>query len=288
MYLDTLYDKLNQSIKESNGIINAEITKLWMIMYTQLIYEAKRGDVRNFLRWDIINKTLHLKNRIEVDEWYRYLVSLSNWKTKWEKAIEESYVGNPIVFDKDDRTSPQLVQHIFNLACFEDVMSINVTDMDAVIEFGGGYGSMCRLFYKLNYDGKYFIYDLKPFSILQTLYLKDLGIDVINEQNEIWTQVWCTDNLEYMRKALQDYKGERILFIADWSFSETPIGLRKKVLDIVENQCTYFHFCYQNEFDSIDNKKYFNELQSSFKNIVWRHMEIPYHQENFFLFGKVI
>lgn len=288
MNLDTLYEKLNHSIKESNGIINAETTKLWMIMYTQLIYEAKRCDARDFLRWDIINKTLHLKNRAEADEWYKYLINLSNWKTKWEKVIKENSVGNPIVFNKDNRTSPQLVQHIFNLAYFEDMMSIDITDIDLVIEFGGGYGSVCRVFYNLNYDGKYFIYDLKPFSILQTLYLRDLGIDVINEQDEIWNQVWCASELGYMRKVLKAYMGRKILFIADWSLSETPLSLREKVFDILEDRCTYFHICYQHEFDNINNKEYFSKFQNRFKNIEWRDMEVPYHQGNSFLFGKTI
>lgn len=74
----------------------------------------------------------------------------------------------------------------------------------------------------------------------------------------------------------------------EWSLSETPLSLREKVFDILEDQCTYFHICYQHEFDNINNKEYFIKLQNKFKNIQWRNMEAPYHQRNSFLFGKTI
>jgi hypothetical protein len=46
-------------------------------------------------------------------------------------------------------------------------MGLDVRGFDFVIEFGGGYGSLCRLFFNQQFKGQYVLFDLPPFSALQ-------------------------------------------------------------------------------------------------------------------------
>src|SRR5207244_11597755 len=53
-----------------------------------------------------------------------------------------------------------------------------VDDLACVLEFGGGYGSMCRLFHNLGFRGRYLIFDLPAFSALQRFFLRSIGMCV--------------------------------------------------------------------------------------------------------------
>ena len=48
---------------------------------------------------------------------------------------------------------------------------------DVIVEFGGGYGSMCRLVRKLGFKGRYVIFDLRPILALQKYYLGLHGVE---------------------------------------------------------------------------------------------------------------
>jgi hypothetical protein len=47
-----------------------------------------------------------------------------------------------------------------------------VKDHEVIVEFGGGYGSMCRLIYQAGYMGSYIIYDFAHLNLIQDYYLK--------------------------------------------------------------------------------------------------------------------
>ena len=54
----------------------------------------------------------------------------------------------------------------------------DLSSSGVIVEFGGGYGSMCRLLHKLGFSGQYFIYDLPEFVALQRYFLKSIGMPV--------------------------------------------------------------------------------------------------------------
>lgn len=268
--------------------MNADAMPLWYLICTRLFMAAKEGNPREFLRWEIINSTMHMPNRIEFSKWYDYLKKLDDWETRWSSAIKETPIGNPIPFLEDSLTSPELIQHAFHLAFFEKTMSLKTTDVDLVIEIGGGYGSMCRLFYNLGYRKKYLIYDLPPLTLLQTLYLRDLDIQVKCHTGH-WDQVWCTSNIGDIQNAVDSFtENEKILLIGTWSLSECPINLRSELMNIVSEKCTSFLISYQEEFNGIDNTLYFDELKDRMDNIFWIEKEVPYHPNNHYMFGRKV
>jgi hypothetical protein len=56
-------------------------------------------------------------------------------------------------------------------------------DTDCIIEFGGGFGSMCRLVHALGFRGQHIIFDLPPVWALQRYYLRLHGIEVDDSGN---------------------------------------------------------------------------------------------------------
>ena len=55
------------------------------------------------------------------------------------------------------------------------------------------------------------------------------------------------------------------LFIANWSFSEVPLDLREKFINII-NRSKFLFISFQEKFEDIDNLKYFKELETKFTN----------------------
>lgn len=218
------------------------------------------------------------------EAWYRYLQSLGNWEGRWSSGLTENSVGNPIPFHLDPKTSPLLVQHGYHIACFESATGCDPLDYDVVIEIGGGYGSMARLFYKLGFFGRYFIYDMAPISVLQRLYLQDIGLSV-SETLWNWTQVFCCTEFTDLSKAMETSAGGRCLVMATFSLSEMPGRLREEIASQIID-ADGFLLAYQGVFNGIDNHQYFNHLVEETKaGIEWHNGEIQGLPDNYYLFG---
>lgn len=142
------------------------------------LYElVMNDDIRSFLRWDVIMHTMFVSNNAPyVRRELNYLKNLAYWDNRWSKAIVESTIGHPIPFVFYPKSSGNLIHHAYHLAQLEEKAQINVNEIDFVFEFGGGYGSMCRLFHNIGFTGDYVIFDLPPFSALQEYYLKASSI----------------------------------------------------------------------------------------------------------------
>ncbi|WP_148307733.1 hypothetical protein [endosymbiont of unidentified scaly snail isolate Monju] len=129
-----------------------------------------------------------------------------------------------------------------------------------VFEFGGGYGSMARLFWQLGFRGKYLIQDLPAFSALQKFYLGSIG--ALGSESGDGEFSFVTDNRS-MKRILDRWGAvESKMFVATWSLSETPLEVREPVLDSL----VYFDhilIAFQHQFEDIDNVKYFHGWASA-------------------------
>ena len=67
---------------------------------------------------------------------------------------------------------------MLHLALFEETTGSKIDTLELIFEFGGGYGSMCRLAHNLGFNQAYIIFDLQPFSALQNYYLSSLDLPV--------------------------------------------------------------------------------------------------------------
>ena len=262
--------------------------RLWKQNMNNLRELVLKNNPREFLRWDIILGTMFVGNEQYVLTELNDLRKKYDWKNRWEKAIQEVSVGNPIPFDKYHHSSPNLIHHAYHLSQFEEMTGISTDKIDCVFEFGGGYGSMCRLFHNLGFKGKYLIFDLPHFSALQTYYLKTIGIPVY-EFDRIQASengVVCVSDIGILKKMLSSYNGCRhSIFIATWSISEAPLNIRDSILPSVSHFRSFL-IAYQDYFCEINNIKYFENFKNYFdKKIIWNQREIRHLPGNTYLVG---
>ena len=135
-----------------------------------------------------------------------------------------------------------------------------IVNVDAVIEIGGGYGSMVPVMKNINKNIEYTIYDLPEVNLLQYYYLKSQNINCeISSLNENINLISEIDILKEKIKKLEK-KRKKILIIANWSFSEMPVKLRKD-LEFMFLSCDFAFVSFQDYFENISNISYFEELE---------------------------
>jgi hypothetical protein len=97
------------------------------------------------------------------------------------RALEEEYVGEPAIAFRGRRASVNSVHQLYHLASYQKKTGVRPRDLGSVLEWGGGYGSLARIFRKLP-GGRltYTVVDLPLFSCLQWLYLGSIfGRDAV-------------------------------------------------------------------------------------------------------------
>jgi hypothetical protein len=141
------------------------------------------------------------------------------------------------------------IHHIYHLNRFSEFTGdeTGVGAYKAIVEFGGGYGNMCRIVSELNFKGRYTLVDLPEFLDLQRHYL----------ENECG--IYSTEFSELIPDEIKP----GTLFIATWSLSEIPILCRASV-DFAAFDSILIAF--QKDFEGIDNLDYFVEIEKSLQN----------------------
>lgn len=249
------------------------------------------NDPREFLLWDVIQDTMFVGNALSPCVELHFLKSLPDWQSRWSEAIKESKVGQPIPFWRHPRSSGNLIHHAYHLAKFESKTGIRINNFNKIIEFGGGYGSMCRLCFNLRFEGKYIIHDLPIFSALQEFFLKSIGLNVYNTVDLFETArqgVLCTSDLENIQTTpFHSNAIDHCMFIATWSLSEVPLKLRYSVLNQVSG-CQSFLIGYQDSFENIDNISFFRDFKfKEFKinpSMIYYNWQIKHMPRNYYMY----
>ena len=245
-------------------------------------------DPRNFLRWDVILKTMFVENAEYIEPEIEYLKQQPNWASRWETALAEDKTGHPLPYWKYPQSSGNLIHHAYHIARFESWSSGQLSEYDFIFEFGGGYGSMCRLIHRLGFQGTYVLFDLPAFSLLQKYYLRSIGRPVLEEPDECSNQsaIVCLSSIESVQKIIRSCSArEKTLFLATWSISETPLQFRSRVFDLIRDFDSFL-IAYQERFNEVDNVKAFSEFQKQIHDCRWEDIPIRHIRgANRYLFG---
>ena len=241
--------KYQYNLKKTHQKFNFELIKLF-----------KQKKIKNFLREGFIQKMFFVHNRLFI---YRELKCLKNDK-RWsfyKKLLKEDDVGNPIRYFLYPSSSGNKINHIFHLNILIKAFNINIKKIQKIFEFGAGYGCMARIFNQINKNIYYTCYDTFYVSLLQFYYLKHNNLKVGYKSND-------KISLNYHFNQIKNYnqKNSNYLFIANWSLSETPIKLRKKFNKIISGS-EYILISFQEEFEDINNLKYFKKLKDKISNL---------------------
>jgi hypothetical protein len=237
-------------------------------------------DPRRFLRWDVVYKTMFSNQLDFIKPELRYLQNRPDWASRWSTLIQESRAGHPVPFWLYPRSSGNCIHHAYHWARFEEVTGLPVAEADFIFEFGGGYGSLCRLAYRLGFHGRYLIYDLPACSALQRFYLQLTDVNVLSPESFRSGQrgVLCISELALLKDIFSNEAGSRGgVFVATWSLSESPIELRHTICDLVRSFEGYL-IAYQTRFADIDNVGFFQRWSAGRADVTWRDIEIEQMQ----------
>ncbi len=147
--------------------------------------------------------------------------------TELKRLLVEDHVLKPDITNNKYKTSETLTSHLTHLTLFKEHAGVDPFKFKTTFEFGGGYGSMCRLLYRVSKERTYIITDLPLMLFLQSYYLKNiLGEEMVNfvgddkfeniKMNKInLVPIFFKDTLSGIRDKLSVD-----LFISTWSLSE--------------------------------------------------------------------
>ena len=271
----------------------------WQRNIDRLVELACAHDPRDFLTWDVVRDTMFVGDEPYVAEELSFLQSLGDWDSRWGPAIEESAARRPPRYSGHPTSSGNLIHHAYHLARFESASGYRVEDHEVIVEFGGGYGSTCRLIERLGFSGKYIIYDLPAFSALQRYYLSSIGLEVSPDSTpeEHAMVISCEHDLDQVRYLIgaagaagpadKAEASVRRLFIGEWSISETPPTIRDRFLPLTLGFDSHL-IAYQSEFGGVDNTTYFATHADRSGEIEWSDSVIPHLspvEEHHYLFG---
>lgn len=245
---------------------------------------------RDFLRWDVILYTMFVAYNRYIPTELRYLKQNSDWNNCWSDAIKESNVGHPIYYIFYPSSSANLIHHAYHIAQFKEKTNVKLENIDFIFEFGGGYGSMCRLLFNVKFKGKYVIFDLPQFSALQKFYLKSLNLpihDKIEDFKMSSTGIVCISDLNELKELVinDTVSKQNSLFLGTWSISETPISVRNSIIPLLSD-FKLFLIAYQHQFGEVNNIDYFTNFRNSKNNIKWQNWQIDHLPKNSYLVGK--
>jgi hypothetical protein len=283
--------RLIQTLREAVGRLpvpavsgTSRAEREWVGNQLELQRNILESDPRAFLHWDVIAKTMFVGWSGFVAPELKALKARADWASRWRPAIREARIGRPTRFPLHLSSSANLIHHAYHVSRFEDVAGMRVADFDTIVEFGGGYGSMCRLMSNLGFRGAYTILDLPMFSALQTFYLGSLGLNVNGTPGfREGPAVDAVSDLALGEPRMRSARNG--LFVATWSLSETPEEVRERVYPIVAAASSVL-IGLQDNFEGIDNVAFFGRWRERLAGVMdFEEHRIPQLPRNRYLFG---
>lgn len=153
------------------------------------------------------------------------LLKKSFSKKELEFLLEEDYVGEPLILNKEFLTSHNSIDHLYHLAKYQTVTGIDLKKIKTIVEWGAGYGNMIKILRRLKSGkGTYILIDTPLFSCLQWLYLSTiLGESTINLLADP-SQTVKTNKINIIPLSILPFiRVEADLFISTWALSESSI-----------------------------------------------------------------
>lgn len=133
----------------------------------------------------------------------------------------EDYVGKPSKTKGYPNTSANTIHHLYSFAVYQKTTGKNISNFKDVVEWGGGYGNMAKLYKRINPDSTYTIIDTPLFSTIQWLYLKSIMPQQVNLIRSKKDRIESGKINLLPLKYLTSSKINSDLFISTWGLSES-------------------------------------------------------------------
>lgn len=263
----------------------------WQDICVQLARFASEQDLRFFMRWEPIRVTMvHGSMPGTFPAWWR-LRRHPAWRDVWSKALRHPQFGHPPPFLPMLSTNAMAIEHATHLCRFQEWAGTPFHEADCVMEFGGGFGSMCRMIHALGYQGTYTIFDLPPVLLLQQYYLALHGLPA---EATGAVPIRLCPALEQVEATLTARAPKRLSMISTWALSEMPLPLRQRIETFLDHPALHHVLlAYQAAFEGQDNRRYFADLRDRLGDrFDWLHVPTGPSREpdsphtSFYLFGR--
>jgi hypothetical protein len=235
-------------------------------------------DLNNFKNWEDVRKIPLYIERDWVDGYYPDVKAMieTNPNKDWEKVYLEPALGHTpesllqaeFIFEGKIRSTGFRLKSMHHGLTYETLAGKSLLNYDMIIEFGAGIGELAKTIFELGYGGRYVVVDLPVISQISSFY-----------NNGMTESVSSIDQILGIPK--------NTLFIATWSLSETPFGVRKVVAETIKGMDQLILF--QKSFFEIENFEYFTEEWPLLTNTFFRLKKIWFHEHqngNYYLVCK--
>jgi len=207
------------------------------------------------------------------------------------RIITEYNLGKPFLNDFEYRSSGNNIHHLYHLLKFFKETSTDASDMKTVVEVGGGYGNMAKIFKMINPHATYIIIDIPIFSYLQCVYLKTIfGEDAVHmiEEGSLDVipgkfNIIPLDN-RHFKDISSDIKNVD-LFVSTWALSES----NDRMQELIKKEHHYFNavhilLAYQKSNELFNFAEDIQHLPTDYKAVF--NEETEYLPRNYYLFAK--
>jgi hypothetical protein len=249
----------------------------WYQNRRKILEHIINDDINNFINWEVIRNTMFVDKADYIKSEFNELRFAPDY-VQWSKAMKETTIGCPPRAEFYPSSSGNLIHHAHHIYKFEYSAKKDITSFQNILEFGGGYGSMCRLIKQHGYMNNYVIFDLPEVILLQKFFLRSLGYVVWDTIGDFKKHggIYCTSGMEELDSHYD-------LFIGTWSISDTSFEFRNKIFyRTIDN----YLLSYQNEFGVLKNHDYFIPFMKDRPKNTWETWKIEHlYGEQFYLMG---
>lgn len=214
----------------------------WEYWRWDLWRRAQENKPENFTKWPCVHHCML------VDHWWPEVM-----RTEVDYLFGENGQDGALFrgLTTESEYRNQLHQ-MYHIRRWQEVTGKRIADMQTIYEFGGGYGAMALVANRLGFRGKYYIYDLPEFALLQQWYLEQHGVT----------------NVEWVGHSAENTVD---LFIACYSLSETNYNHRDYTLQRIK--AGSYLFLYSGIWEDYDNVVWFTDLDFG---KTWAHEHIKH------------
>lgn len=237
----------------------------------------------NFLRNPLILRTMFVsKGGIWLKKQLIYLeASLSEATLK--KVLNEDLVGNPILIDSKYTTSHNSINHLYHILKLLNTTQSKLVDINTIVEWGGGYGNMTKIFKRLSSKRiTYIVIDTPLFCSIQWLYLGTVfGENQVHLINQLPIKI-IPNKINILPVGLaKNLNVKADLFISTWALSESSVIAQDLVIDKKWFRAKKILLGFQTSSKKIP---YANNLANEIKKIGGLIEQIDFLPGNFYAF----
>lgn len=287
-----VYDKMKALYLENKGHYN--FLEFVMPLWQQNMHEIEQLFLNDFtisfLNYHVIKTTMFMYTFKDWRNIQKKLIAQYFTKKRARNILREYNVGKPLLNDIEYVTSGNSIHHLYHAIKFFTETKTKASDFDVILEVGGGYGNMAKIFKSLNEKSTYIIIDIPIFSYIQAVYLKTIfGEKAVHmiQGDKIDIHMGCINlipldkrNIYAVAKAI-----DRVdLFISTWALSESNEAMQDLIRQLEYFKSQYLLLAYQKSYESYPFAENVQNVTKTYKKVF--NMETEYLKNNFYLFCK--